>query len=176
MILRGEGKSWWHQCGFEIGRLKGRQFAFGPRKQRPMGEFAVLNRSNTWGSACLLQVLQRYREPAFSAWQREVRRGPGPRIIGYLSVLLVASYLDGRPRWLGWVLKRQLCKRCAVPTSPKIVFSPKCDLMSRIKSASFRKIATDLIDRSSVLALSSSLEQMTRKTGAVFTSICICPG
>src|SRR5262245_21541303 len=83
------------------------------------------------------------------------------------SSAFLYSYLLGRPRWLGGVLKRQSCKRCDVPTSSKIVFSPKCDLMKRIKSASFRQIVTDLIDRSSVSAESSSLEQMTRKTGAV---------
>ena len=62
-----------------------------------------------------------------------------------------------------------------MPTSSKIVFSPKCDLMSRIRSASFRKIETDLMDRSSVLAEFSSLEQMTRSTGAVLFRYS-CPG
>jgi hypothetical protein len=78
MILRAEGKSWWHQCGFEIERLKGRQFAFGPRNPAPMGEFAVLNRSNTCGSACLLLVLQRYREAGFFSLAERFAKGQDP--------------------------------------------------------------------------------------------------
>src|SRR5207245_1202868 len=65
-------------------------------------------------------------------------RGARSRYLQVSVVFLYYSYLLGRPRCLGRVLKRQSCKRCDVPTSSKIMFGPKCDLMKRIKSASVR--------------------------------------